>query len=70
MLKKALYLQLFWSSHTHILLKGNCYCTLLEQYHERAHCLRLTMPLVCVCVCGQIPMKAELVEGVVVLCGR
>ena len=51
MLKKALYLQLFWSSHTHILLKGNCYCTLLEQYHERAHCLRLTMPLVCVCVC-------------------
>ena len=31
-------------------LKGNCYSTLLKQYHERAHCLRLAMPLVCVCV--------------------
>lgn len=48
MLNKALYLQLFWSSHTHILFKGNCYSTLLKQYHERAHCLRLAMPLVCV----------------------
>ena len=50
MLNKALYLQLFWSSHTHILFKGNCYSSLLKQYHERAHCLRLAMPLVCVCV--------------------
>ena len=50
MLNKALYLQLFWSSHTHILFKGNCYSTLLKQYHERAHCLRLAMPLVCVCL--------------------
>ena len=50
MLNKALYLQLFWSSHTHILFKGNCYSSLLKQYHERAHCLRLAMPLVCVCL--------------------
>ena len=50
MLNKALYLQLFWSSHTYILFKGNCYRTLLKQYHERAYCLRLAMPLVCVCL--------------------
>ena len=51
MLNNALYLQLFWSSHTHILFKGNCYSTLLKQYHERAHCLGLVMPLECVCKC-------------------
>ena len=51
MLNNALYPQLFWSSHTHILFKGNCYSTLLKQYHKRAHCLGLVMPRECVCVC-------------------
>ena len=50
MLNNALYPQLFWSSHTHILFKG-CYSTLLKQYRKRAHCLGLVMPLECVCVC-------------------